>query len=537
MGVRPVTDASATTASGGDPGNWQLRDDIARYVQGLLVSGYASLPAARALFLELGSGGGAWLKALQDIVPITAADGPQQPAAMIAFTCTGLAQLGVPATALSSFLVPFQEGMLQKDRRHRLGDDNEKTLTNQIPAWSGNGHEKGEPPPATTTVHALLVLYEETDAALQGHVEKIVSMLADHQVKIVRHMPLDLQLDAEGIAHEHFGFADGISQPVPFAPEVVTKDKREYPCDLLHGVPLGDVLLGYTNAHGEIPPGPVVAGPSRVGGTLQAVSSGTTQLDLIDGSAGLHDLGRNGTYLVVRELKQDVAAFWASMDREAQSLNDRAGATKADAAKVDAEWLAARVVGRTIDGDLLCPAGHLPQKGGEPDNGALFFRDDRLGFGCPMGSHVRRANPRDGLANDAVSCGDLLRAANNHRILRRGRKFGPKIADPRKDDGEERGLLFMCINTDIERQFEFVQQNWLLNPNFATLYQEVDPLVGPAGPMTLPKEPLRRKVDVDTYVKFTGGEYFFMPSLKALVYFAALPPLPVPETANMGKRT
>jgi deferrochelatase/peroxidase EfeB len=534
MGVRPVTaDASVVATNGDDPGSWQLKDEIAGDVQGLLVSGYASLPAARALFLAFGSGGGAWLKALQDIVPITAADGPQQPAAMIAFTYTGLAQLGVPTPALSSFLVPFQEGMLQKDRRHRLGDDNEKTLTSQIPAWSGNLHAKDEPPPASTTVHALLVLYEETDDALEAHVDKIKSIFIDHQVKIVRHMPLDLQLDAEGIAHEHFGFADGIAQPIPFAPEVVTKDGREYPNDPLHGVPLGDILLGYTNAHGEIPPGPVVAGPSRVGGTLQAVSSGTTQLDLIDGSAGLHDLGINGTYLVVRELKQDVAAFWTSMDREAQSLNTRAGG----AAKVDADWLAARVVGRTIDGDLLCPAGQLPQKGGEPDNDALFFRDDRFGFGCPVGSHVRRANPRDGLANDATSCGDLLRAANNHRILRRGRKFGPKIPDSRKDDGEERGLLFMCINTDIERQFEFVQQNWLLNPNFATLYQEVDPLVGPLGPMTLPKEPLRRKADVDTYVKFTGGEYFFMPSLKALAYFEALPPLPVPETANAGKQT
>ena len=81
----------------------------------------------------------------------------------------------------------------------------------------------------------------------------------------------------------------------------------------------------------------------------------------------------------------------------------------------------------------------------------------------------------------------------------------------------------MCINTDIERQFEFIQQNWLLNPHFATLFNEVDPLVGPSGPMTLPKEPLRRTVNVATYIEFIGGEYFFLPSVRALDYFETLP--------------
>jgi deferrochelatase/peroxidase EfeB len=166
-----------------------------------------------------------------------------------------------------------------------------------------------------------------------------------------------------------------------------------------------------------------------------------------------------------------------------------------------------------------------------PDSSFLFYDRDQAATGCPAGSHVRRAFPRDALTptpeNPAKPASEeskltLLQAANNHRILRRGRKFGTKIADPRVDDGANRGLLFMCLNTDIDRQFEFVQQTWLLNSSFATLFQEVDPRVGPAGAMTIRDAPLRRIAHVDTFVRMAGGDYFFLPSLPALRFLASL---------------
>ena len=95
---------------------------------------------------------------------------------------------------------------------------------------------------------------------------------------------------------------------------------------------------------------------------------------------------------------------------------------------------------------------------------------------------------------------------------------GPSYAD----DGAERGLLFICLNADIARQFEFVQQTWILNRNFATLYDETDPLVGPKGGFTIREQPLRRIVDVETFIQSAGGEYFFLPSLPALKYLASL---------------
>ena len=136
----------------------------------------------------------------------------------------------------------------------------------------------------------------------------------------------------------------------------------------------------------------------------------------------------------------------------------------------------------------------MPDDYGQPGQRLRLLRHAiRYGMGCPPGIHVRRAYPRDALApSEEEQAQTLLAAANNHRILRRGRKFGATISDRREDDGVDRGLLFICLNTDIARQFEFVQQTWLLNPNFATLFDEIDPLIGPDGRMTIREEPLRR---------------------------------------------
>jgi deferrochelatase/peroxidase EfeB len=215
-----------------------------------------------------------------------------------------------------------------------------------------------------------------------------------------------------------------------------------------------------------------------------------------------------------------VAAFWQSLEANAARIcaHDPSASNV-----ITSTWLAERVVGRDIDGNLLCPGGVLPlDRYGERENDFRYRQTDPFGLGCPIGSHVRRANPRDGLAKDMASADTLLNAANNHRILRRGRKYGPPIADPMKDDGVDRGLLFICFNTDIARQFEFVQQTWMLNQNFGTLFDETDPLVGPKGRFTIPHDPLRRIVDVETFIRMKGGEYFFLPSIPALKYLARL---------------
>ncbi len=113
-----------------------------------------------------------------------------------------------------------------------------------------------------------------------------------------------------------------------------------------------------------------------------------------------------------------------------------------------------------------------------------------------------------------------LHAVNRHRILRRGRPYGPPPGDRMIDDGIPRGLVFACLNSDIERQFEFVQHTWIGNPMFDGLYEEADPLIGPAGRFTIPDTPIRQCANLARFVTMQGGGYFFLPSLRALDYLA-----------------
>jgi len=166
-------------------------------------------------------------------------------------------------------------------------------------------------------------------------------------------------------------------------------------------------------------------------------------------------------------------------------------------------------VGRTIDGDLLTPNATTE------NNNLGFFDNDKRGDGCPLGSHVRRANPRDGRAAASKDRKQHLKASNNHRILRRGRNYGPQATPNEEADANSRGLLFMCVNTDIRRQFEFIQENWLNSKRFSNL-DETDPLLGTQGMFTMQHPVLRKKVTLNTFVTLKGGEYFFLPSLCAM---------------------
>ena len=529
------------------PSSWKLAPDVAAKTQGLVVSGFGALRFGRALCLSFGPDltGGSWLSVLERVAPITAAVPPGKGAtgsraSALALSWAGLQQMGLHETALASFSRPFREGMLQEDRLRRLGDrrgdDWEPTVVTGGPVWSANtplrasaaGLRGGFDVPDGTaaeahvttawSAHALLLLYTATDEDASAWCAEVEAALQPVGVMVARNRSLfiDPEHPEQGnISREHFGFADGLSQPDPFdvSGAVTLDDIPVTKPRPVQGVPLGDFLIGYRNGHGEPSPGPVLPEPA------DDERPGQAGLVRHPTAEGFLDLGLNGSYMVVRELKQDVAAFWRSMDANADRIRAH---DPQHAAHVTADWIAERVIGRNKNGHLLCPKGTLPPVNGAPDNNYLFWKDDRYAHGCPAGSHVRRANPRDALAPDDSSRPSLLDAANRHRILRRGRKYGTPIADSRQDDGQERGLLFMCLNTDIARQFEFVQQTWLLNSSFAMLYGEEDPLVGAPGPMTIREKPLRRIVRVDTYVQLVGGDYFFLPSMPALRYFALL---------------
>jgi Dyp-type peroxidase family len=304
---------------------------------------------------------------------------------------------------------------------------------------------------------------------------------------------------------EHFGFVHDVSQPI-----VRGASRRRG-----SRVRAGEFVLGYRDergGRGETP---------RVAKLLHRV---TRPLPPAAGD-GLLDFGRNGSYLAYRKLQQDVAAFWREAYARAELEAPFASPIERDAAarRVAASW-----IGRWPNGAPL--ALYPEQEPVDPRRGSNDFgyrASDARGFACPIGAHARRANPRDSLGDGATAS---LGAVRRHRILRRGRLYGPKLAGPFpcSDDRVPRGILFMALGASLGRGFEFVQQNWLNNPKFGGLSGERDPLLGNARDPLAPDRPRtftratplarERQVGLARFVRVRAGAYLFVPSRRALNY-------------------
>jgi deferrochelatase/peroxidase EfeB len=294
----------------------------------------------------------------------------------------------------------------------------------------------------------------------------------------------------------------------------------------------GEVLLGQSNAYDKQPLSPQVpasADPTRI-------------LDPVADEPTRHDFGKNGSYLVFRQLVQDVPAFWSFVEAARQAIPD------APPGRAGREWLGAKLVGRWPNGTPLSLFPQAPGPDAQQDSDSFLYglNEDSFGDRCPIGAHIRRSNPRDtalpvphdpelsGDPRDEAVRKERLALTGRHRILRRGRSYGPPVDEEYDLDAlrtvpgtEERGLHFLCFNANLSRQFEFVQSNWVQNPAFAGLSSDPDPLLGasralpfPASDFTLQGCPVRRVRNVPRVVETRGGAYFFMPSRKALEFLA-----------------
>jgi Dyp-type peroxidase family len=207
-------------------------------------------------------------------------------------------------------------------------------------------------------------------------------------------------------------------------------------------------------------------------------------------------LFRNGSYLTYRKLRQDVAAFRRFLAGAAGSVAGH---------HIGTGDIAAAVLGRQEDGSPLVGAPH----GGDPARD-FSFRSDPEGLRCPLGAHVRRANPRDG--NGLPS-----RFVSRHRLLRRGMPYGPPYDESTAT--EERGLLFLAFGASISRQFEFVQRSWLNDGDAFGIGPQADILGGgprlPAA-MAVPGSPIGHLRRTEPFVWPRGGGYFFAPGIDAL---------------------
>ncbi|WP_138733361.1 Dyp-type peroxidase [Modestobacter excelsi] len=421
-------------------------------IQGLVLRGYR-MPHAAYLFHRFtdARAARAWLAGL--VEPVTTAlewDATPAWCANVGLTFPGLEALGLPAESLASFPDDFRQGMAARAAT-ALRDVDE-----DLP-----DHWQPVPPFADRGVHALLMLFAHDEQLLDRQVRAFGERAAVGGLEAVGTERADA-LGGTRAGREHFGFRDGISQPVLSGSGLADTPGRQ-------PVAAGEFLLGHPDELGAV------------------------RLTTPD------ELGRNGTYAVYRKLAQDVPAFRGFLR---------------DNGRADPDLLAAKLMGRWPSGAPLTLTGDADDAELATDpqrNNAFDYADDARGYRCPRAAHVRRALPRTGSI-----------AQRRHLLVRRGLPYGPALEDARPDDGADRGLIGVFLNASIERQYEFVQREWINSPRFDGLRNEPDPIAGPgAGDFTVQGRPLpRRYRSLPRFVTVRGGEYFFLPSITALRFLS-----------------
>ena len=369
---------------------------------------------------------------------------------------------------------------------------------------------------------------------LPERVPDLLVIFGGGQEAAVRSVAEALQSDLDGLAEvtlrdsgarlaqekEHFGFVDGISQTAPRGR--VSEDMPLVHRTLPEADPIG--------ARYARPGRPLVwPGQYLFGQPMQRADSLGPGQVASGGAPGL----RNGSLLVLRRLRQDVAAFRTAMAELAERLTDQGIA-------VEPTRAAAWCVGRWPDGTplVLAPDAPDPSIGGAVyrRNGFLFTQAlgaqelrlpdgtdfsfagapaDRAGHACPLFAHIRQVNPRDDPV-DFGGAGVTLQA----QMLRRGIPYGPPW--PGQDDGADRGLLFMAYQTSIGNQFHRLMKGWV-NGNTAPLPRSgIDPVIGAdrdGGRALVREEPdgrSARHLLRGTWVRATGAVYAFAPGIGRL---------------------
>jgi len=435
-------------------------------VQGFVLRGYR-LPFAGYVYLRIDDPAQA-RAALGEFIPqvITGEHWTDKPESGInlAFSFNGLRALGCSDRSLDAFPAEFRAGMAA--RAQVLGD-----IGDSAPANWEEPFTRGE-------AHALVMVSAKDPQALAERDGRI-------RAAVERAGGATVVGDQAGAAleggREHFGYADGFAQPAiegsgfedgPGAGAVDGGGWRP--------IKPGELLLGYPDEQGAITPAP----PPDA-------------------------LGVNGSFLVYRKLRQDVAGFRRLL-REAAAHYPGGE-----------ELLAAKIVGRWRDGTPLAVSPHRPDQAVVADkarNNAFDYGDDPEGLRCPIGAHVRRMNPRRSLPFD----GKLV---NRHRIMRRGITYGDPLPEGAEDDGQDRGVIFMCLQANLARGFEFVQSQWANGGNAFRLAEDQDVIVGPhdtEGPakMTVPGRPPFFLGPLSRVVTTRGGEYYFTPGINGLHHLA-----------------
>ncbi|RZL87864.1 MAG: peroxidase [Variovorax sp.] len=470
-------------------------------IQGLVRFGFKHLTQASFVLLRVRNveAARAWLAH----APVTSAmtrKPPPRTALQIAFTAAGLRALGLAEDIVEGFSPEFLGGMSDASRARRLGDRG----ANDPNEWAWGGATQSTP-------HVLVMLY-----AVPGGLNAWQQTVSAQCKAGFDQLACLGTSDMDGV--EPFGFVDGIAQPlIDWERRRAARDQEQF--EYTNLACLGEFLLGYPNEYGAYTDRPLLD-PRR---------DPTALLVRAEDEPAKADLGRNGSYLVLRQLRQDVEGFWRFVDKQAGG------------GPALRKHLAEAMVGRTMEGEPLAGRANTAVAGTDDPLDSFTYRADPDGLRCPLGAHIRRSNPRNadlppsasnpiarlvrrlGFGGGDSLRNDLIASTRFHRLLRRGREYGGA--------GEETGLHFICLGANIARQFEFVQGAWLAAAKFDGLPDESDPLLGHRLPgadgrstdgfsIPVASGPDQRLSGLPQFVTVLGGAYFFLPGIRALRYLS-----------------
>ena len=418
--------------------------------------------AARYEFLTFkkAAGGRAWLTGLTDKVGTAKAVGSSVVDSRwitIGFTWNGLRALGLAEASLATFPEEFRQGMAA--RAEMLGT----TGANHPEHWVGKL--------ASPELHAIAILFAcDVSERERCRVEH------ERYVKQCDGVQLLSSLDLEAIppfeyAHEHFGYRDRLSQPVIEGTGVDPTPGSGSP------IKAGEFFLGYPDEEGP--------------------ATGMPQPKI---------LSQNGSYVAYLRMEEHVGAFRDFLRTHGDTPEQQ-------------EWVAAKLMGRWRSGAplVLAPKIDDPILGADPQrsNDFNYAGMDPYGYGCPLGAHIRRMNPRDTAAN-----------MNRRKMIRRGGTYGPPLPEGAPDDGVERGIAAFVGCASLVRQFEFAMNVWANDPKFHELGNERDPIFGTQDgtfDLTIPKRPIRKKImGLPAFTTIRGGAYFFLPGIRGLRYLTSM---------------
>lgn len=455
-------------------------------IQGFVIRGYKSMAFSRYCILQINDVEKTkkWLGDISS--QLTTCVQPKSNNCLnIAFGYSGFEKLGLVEDNLENFDTEFKDGMADEHRSRLLGDYGSSSP--DLWRWGGTNNPDSD---------IILMVFGNTKESLETYYTGVEQAFLNSGLSIIT--LLDGQVLDQN--REHFGFRDGISQPVIDGSGRAGIENNV--------VAPGEFILGYPNEYGVYPESPLI----------ETVQGDVNLLPEDSNESGFKDLGRNGSYLVVRQMEQLVDKFWEFMLQKSSS-------------EEEAIKLASKMVGRWPSGAPLAKFPDADPGGTSNDDDFGYSDIDPDGLKCPFGAHLRRNNPRDAFEDNGPKAS--LSLTKKHRIMRRARLYGEPITGSPLDHKpkEEVGLHFMCFQANIGKQFEFLQHSWSNYPNFGQLYNDPDPIIGTmekpyAGyeqNFTIQGKPVGKTIKgLEPFVRIRGGGYFFFPGIMAIRYLATL---------------